>query len=1022
MMGTRAPHHRLSVFATLSIATLTLIPAGSSLSVEAQVLGQSQSITNLSATPSPLILPGGLQLTSIVNQTPAGAATPNGTVNFYSDGSTLLGTAPVKVLPATQTWMQIPFPGAPITYPIGLASVVLAPGRPPAVVSAQSPNTATLYKASVALYEASPGGTSLNEFTYSNGNQTTTDAIASGYFLLPKSSGVQSFLVHEYFSYQVFDGSTTVDAAGLKLLNPPKQNSNSGCDCASDPESISIDDFDNDGYSDVGFLISSFNESEFVTDPRAGIALNTGATTPGVIKSPIYPPTPASIPVNDSFCPIAVTTGHFTASAGAQLAVLASDNAGACTSTTGPLAIYFFGLNSGNTALVETATPLAFPDANAINLASADLNGDGVSDLIVGERIFNLASDFYSGGIRTAIGNGDGTFKALSALLATPNIPEAFTTNDFNGDGFVDVAYTMLGALGVTFGDGTGALKSNVAYPYSPSIGNAPGGITSADFNLDGLADIVTVPGNSFFASDIIDVNFSTASSQAALSIASKPLPAGTHTLTAAYSGDINFAASTSAGVTEVVTKTVPVITWKPPVATFVYGTLLSSAQLNATASVPGTFIYSPTLQALLPSGTDTVTATFTPTDIFDYANVVSTIQIVVTKAAPVITWDPTVTTLEYGTLLGSAQLNASANVAGAFSYNPGLQALLAPGTDAVTATFVPTDGSNYLGAVLTHQFSVGSPSLSSILPGSVNVGSANTTITATGLGFISGAMVQFNGSALATTYVDQHHVTAIVPSTLLLKPGVATITVIDPGGLAVLGSQPFAVIASSLVATVLAAEATVTAGKQSTVTLTASPYPLAITATAALSFVPLAPITVQDPAVLFANNTTTDVITVVPSTTPTASQFQFQAGSTAGTITITIHLTLADGQDITPTSLVPVTIIVPPGPPVISSPTMTRSATSIQITVIALSSTREVSEARFHFTAVAGKSLKTTDVTVPLTTVFQAWYGSTASDAFGTNFTYTQPFTIDGNATDIANVTITLVNSSGPSAAATVQ
>jgi hypothetical protein len=93
-----------------------------------------------------------------------------------------------------------------------------------------------------------------------------------------------------------------------------------------------------------------------------------------------------------------------------------------------------------------------------------------------------------------------------------------------------------------------------------------------------------------------------------------------------------------------------------------------------------------------------------------------------------------------------------------------------------------------------------------------------------------------------------------------------------------------------------------------------------------------------------------------------------------------------------------------------------------LQITVIALSSTRDMTEARFHFTPAKGKSIKTTDVTVPLTPSFQTWYGSVASNAFGTNFTYTQPFTIDGDATDIATVTITLVNSNGPSAAATVQ
>src|SRR5450631_1192828 len=153
MTGSRVPHIRFTVIAILSMATSMLFQVQFSSELEAQVLGQSPSTTSLTANPSPLVLPGGLQLTSTVNQKPAEAATPNGIVSFYADGSALLGTAPLKVLSSTQTWTRIPFPGAPITYPIGLSSVTLAPGFPPVVVSAQSPSTATAGGPSVALYE-----------------------------------------------------------------------------------------------------------------------------------------------------------------------------------------------------------------------------------------------------------------------------------------------------------------------------------------------------------------------------------------------------------------------------------------------------------------------------------------------------------------------------------------------------------------------------------------------------------------------------------------------------------------------------------------------------------------------------------------------------------------------------------------------------------------------------------------------------------------------------------------------------
>jgi outer membrane protein OmpA-like peptidoglycan-associated protein len=55
-------------------------------------------------------------------------------------------------------------------------------------------------------------------------------------------------------------------------------------------------------------------------------------------------------------------------------------------------------------------------------------------------------------------------------------------------------------------------------------------------------------------------------------------------------------------------------LTWANPAA-IVEGTALGATQLNATASVPGTFVYSPATGALLPVGKNTLKVTFTPTD-----------------------------------------------------------------------------------------------------------------------------------------------------------------------------------------------------------------------------------------------------------------------------------------------------------------------------------------------------------------------------------------------------------------------
>jgi len=61
-----------------------------------------------------------------------------------------------------------------------------------------------------------------------------------------------------------------------------------------------------------------------------------------------------------------------------------------------------------------------------------------------------------------------------------------------------------------------------------------------------------------------------------------------------------------------------PAITWATPAA-IVYGTALSNAQLDASTTVAGTFVYSPAAGTALTAGSHTITVTFTPTDSTDY-------------------------------------------------------------------------------------------------------------------------------------------------------------------------------------------------------------------------------------------------------------------------------------------------------------------------------------------------------------------------------------------------------------------
>src|SRR5208283_2973977 len=106
-------------------------------------------------------------------------------------------------------------------------------------------------------------------------------------------------------------------------------------------------------------------------------------------------------------------------------------------------------------------------------------------------------------------------------------------------------------------------------------------------------------------------------------------------------------------------------ITWvTPPAITF--GTALSAIQLNATSTVAGSFAYTPAAGTVLGTGTQTLDATFTPTDSTDYATGTAAVQLVVNKAATssAITW-ATPAAITFGTALSATQLNATSTVAG---------------------------------------------------------------------------------------------------------------------------------------------------------------------------------------------------------------------------------------------------------------------------------------------------------------------------------------------------------------------
>ena len=206
-------------------------------------------------------------------------------------------------------------------------------------------------------------------------------------------------------------------------------------------------------------------------------------------------------------------------------------------------------------------------------------------------------------------------------------------------------------------------------------------------------------------------------------------LGAGTQTLSVTFTptDTTNYSVATQT-VNITVGKATPTVTWAMP-AGITQGTALSATQLNATASVPGTFVYTPPAGTVLGAGTQTLSVLFTPTDAADYNTVTQTVSIVVGKATPTVTWaNPAA--IVYGTALSATQLNATASVPGTFTYTPAAGTVLQPGTQTLSVLFTPTDATDYTTVTQTVSLVVNNPTTSGALSSSGNPSQFGQPIT----------------------------------------------------------------------------------------------------------------------------------------------------------------------------------------------------------------------------------------------------------------------------------------------------
>ena len=541
---------------------------------------------------------------------------------FPGSPSTLAVTVtnPTGAIPSTSNTYYLPFTPPQPTVVLNQNATTFLTGAPKGIIAADffsngSPGIAVVSQNSntLSIYSASFG----SPFTFSSSNPTGNQpwGIVAAYLLgtnLPDLAVTNSmdntvtvFFANGGGTYRL---GTTMSLPGVF------------------PTQIVAGDFNGDGKIDLAVLNTCGPAPNFC-GPQNGfhgpgsvnILLNNGDGT--------FTISPATL--TTGLVPFAMATADFNGDGILDL-VVANQNDNNLT--------LFMG-NGDGTFTPASSSPLTGTSPSSI--AIGDFNGDGNLDLAV----TNLGDNTIS----ILLNRNCSSLPPLACSFApapvSPTValsPSSISTADMNADGFLDLVVTSVGNNSVTIllGDGTGAF--NPVVPQSGpafSTGPLPESIALADFNDDGRLDIVTANATGSFTflrqAAVPQLALTTSNSfpvygmflnftvnltppfnqptptgtltffDGSTNIGSIPinsyqtfffypnLSAGSHQVTAVYSGDSNFTSATSNAVSETVSVAQTSITLSSNVNTVSYvqpftltATILPQISGNATGTV----------------------------------------------------------------------------------------------------------------------------------------------------------------------------------------------------------------------------------------------------------------------------------------------------------------------------------------------------------------------------------------------------------------------------------------------------
>ena len=184
-------------------------------------------------------------------------------------------------------------------------------------------------------------------------------------------------------------------------------------------------------------------------------------------------------------------------------------------------------------------------------------------------------------------------------------------------------------SLGETFTDAPGGMAHWTFAGdanYNAAEGTAAITITPTDATINVTGFTGTYDGAAHGATGTATgVNNENLNGQLSLGASFTNAPGGTANWT--FGGGSNYNPA-SGQVAIIINQATPVLAWPQPAAV-VAGTALSATQLNATANVDGTFVYSPPLGTVLTE-TRQLSVTFTPADTVNYTGATAAVTITV--------------------------------------------------------------------------------------------------------------------------------------------------------------------------------------------------------------------------------------------------------------------------------------------------------------------------------------------------------------------------------------------------------